>query len=32
MSSKPDRNILGKKFGRLTVLDFAGKDKAGTHS
>lgn len=29
MSSKPDRNILGKKFGRLTVLDFAGNDKAG---
>lgn len=26
---KKDYSIIGKTFGRLTVLDFAGKDKAG---
>lgn len=28
-SSKKDFDILGKSFGRLTVLDFAGKDHSG---
>ena len=28
-TEKRDYSILGQKFGRLVVLDFAGKDKAG---